>query len=125
VFSAQSKLTASRFLRVRKLTTHVRLLLLFDIRLCVNILSDQVQDKLERLSGTSVGTVGTPRTSIDSQTSLARSTRPRAEDLYEILCGDVVLPLDMTLAVVRQYVWRQAAELIMYYRRKTVGKSRN
>lgn len=81
-----------------------------------------MQDKLEKLSGASAGTVGTPRGSIDSQTSLAKPARPKAEDLYEILCGDVVLPLDMTLAVVRQFVWRQAAELIMYYRRKTVGK---
>lgn len=30
----------------------------------------------------------------------------------------MVLPLDMTLAAVKQYIWRQAAELTMYYRRK-------
>lgn len=42
----------------------------------------------------------------------------RPEDLYEILCNDTILPLDMTLAAVRQYVWRQAGELVMYYRRK-------
>lgn len=43
---------------------------------------------------------------------------PRPEDAYEILCNDAVLPLDMTLAAVRQYVWRQTGELVMYYRRK-------
>lgn len=43
--------------------------------------------------------------------------RPRAEDLYEILCNDVVLPLDMNIAAVRQYVWRQSTELTMCYRR--------
>ena len=43
---------------------------------------------------------------------------PRAEDVYEILCNEQVLPLDMTLAAVRQFIWRQAAELVMYYRRK-------
>ena len=43
---------------------------------------------------------------------------PRAEDVYEILCNHQVLPLDMTLAAVRQFVWRQAGELVMYYRRK-------
>ena len=42
----------------------------------------------------------------------------KPEDLYEILCNDTVLPLDMTLAAVRQYVWRQVGELVMYYRRK-------
>lgn len=43
---------------------------------------------------------------------------PRAEDVYEILCNEQVLPLDMTLAAVRQFVWRQAGELVMSYRRK-------
>lgn len=43
--------------------------------------------------------------------------RPRAEDLYEILCNDVVLPLDMSIAAVRQFVWRNSNELTMCYRR--------
>ena len=42
----------------------------------------------------------------------------RAEETYEVLCNNVVLPLDMTLAQVRQYVWRQAAELVIYYRKR-------
>jgi WD repeat-containing protein 48 len=41
--------------------------------------------------------------------------------MYQILCNDTILPLDMTLAAVRQFVWRQAAELTMYYRRKDVA----
>ena len=45
-------------------------------------------------------------------------TRPRAEDEYEILCNEALLPLGMTLAVVRQYVWKQSTELVMHYRRK-------
>jgi WD repeat-containing protein 48 len=44
--------------------------------------------------------------------------RQRAEELYEILCNDAVLPLDMTLAAVRQFVWRSSAELVLHYRRK-------
>ncbi|EPQ53055.1 hypothetical protein GLOTRDRAFT_45540 [Gloeophyllum trabeum ATCC 11539] len=98
--TAQSKLTASRFLRVRKLTYHV-------------------QDKLERLAGNSTFT--TPRSSFDSGRphDTASKPRPRAEEHYEILCNELVLPLDMTLAAVRQYVWRQAGELVMYYRRRT------
>jgi WD repeat-containing protein 48 len=47
-------------------------------------------------------------------------SKPRPEDLYEILCNDVLLPLDMTLAAVRQFVWRQAAELILHYRKRIV-----
>ncbi|KAI0706677.1 hypothetical protein C8Q76DRAFT_629871 [Earliella scabrosa] len=101
----QSKLTASRFLRVRKLTLHV-------------------QDKLEKLSGggSPVSAVATPRSSFERRSlssARAHDSKPRADEQYEILCNDVVLPLDMTLAAVRQYVWRrQSAELVMHYRRK-------
>ncbi|KAI0357265.1 hypothetical protein OH77DRAFT_1519667 [Trametes cingulata] len=109
--TAQSKLTASRFLRVRKLTNHV-------------------QDKLERIAagtqspGTPASAVATPRSSFDRRSMSSGRVRseqdpkPRAEDQYEILCNDMVLPLDMTLAAVRQFVWRQSAELVMHYRRK-------
>ncbi|KAJ7155376.1 hypothetical protein C8R43DRAFT_1234971 [Mycena crocata] len=72
--TTQSKLTASRFLRV--------------------------QEKLEKIDPPPLD-----------------APRPRAEDLYEILCNDVVLPLDMSIAAVRQYVWRQGTELTMCYRR--------
>jgi WD repeat-containing protein 48 len=40
------------------------------------------------------------------------------DDLWEISCNDTVLPPNMTLAVVRQYVWRQSGEVVLYYRRK-------
>ncbi|TFY58900.1 hypothetical protein EVJ58_g6121 [Rhodofomes roseus] len=103
--TAQSKLTASRFLRVRKLTNHV-------------------QDKLDKMAGSHGPTSpSTPRSSFDARVSGGRHReehRPRAEDMYEIVCNDVVLPLDMTLAAVRQFVWRQGGELSMYYRRKTI-----
>ena len=42
--------------------------------------------------------------------------RTRAEETYEILCNDTVLSLNMTLAAVRQYFWRQSSELTMHYR---------
>jgi len=38
---------------------------------------------------------------------------------YELVCNDVVLPGEMTLAAVRQYVWKQASDLVLQYRRKT------
>jgi len=83
--TTQSKLTASRYLRVRKLVSHV-------------------QEKLDKVSR-SDPSVGDPE------------SLPRAEDVYEILCNDVVLPLGMSLAAIRQYVWKQSAELVMHYRR--------
>ena len=96
--------------------------------LCVHeLIADvciQVQDKLDKMAGSHGPTLpNTPRSSFDTRASGGRHRdehRPRAEELYEIVCNDVVLPLDMTLAAVRQFVWRQAGELSMYYRRKTV-----
>jgi len=84
--------------------------------------NDQVQDKLARIAGAG-SSATTPRSSVDalgrsSPTTSLKPRSPRAEDIYEILCNDMVLPLDMTLAAVKQYIWRQAAELTMYYRRK-------
>lgn len=42
----------------------------------------------------------------------------RAEQLYELLCHGVLIPNDMTLATVKQFMWRQGGELVMEYRRK-------
>ncbi|KAH7889662.1 hypothetical protein F5I97DRAFT_1996070 [Phlebopus sp. FC_14] len=95
--TAQSKLTASKFLRVRKLTHHV-------------------QDKLEKLSEGSNSSSSSPVDPSITNLLNPRNHRGRAEELYEILCNDLVLPLDMTLAAVRQYFWRQATELTMHYR---------
>ncbi|KAG1749376.1 hypothetical protein EDD22DRAFT_981841 [Suillus occidentalis] len=92
--TSQSKLTSSRFLRVRKLIHHV-------------------QEKLDKISGSPTSTHHPPRD--ENQNS---HDRARGEDLYEILCNDSVLPLDMTLAAVRHYFWRQAGELVMHYRSK-------
>ncbi|KAJ4467946.1 hypothetical protein C8J55DRAFT_438077 [Lentinula edodes] len=94
----QSKLTANRWLRVRKLVIHV-------------------QDKLDKFAASNPTSAATsPRSSIESQH--LHGQRPTAEDLYEILCNDVLLPLDMSLATVRHYVWRQPTELTLYYRLK-------
>ncbi|KAG6916840.1 hypothetical protein DXG01_005139 [Tephrocybe rancida] len=91
--TTQSKLTSSRYLRVRKLVSHV-------------------QEKLEKIA---------PRSRTESPLEGQEPktlAKPPAEDEYEILCNDVVLHLGMSLAVVRQYVWKQSSELTMYYRRK-------
>ncbi|KAH9172516.1 hypothetical protein EDB89DRAFT_2229318 [Lactarius sanguifluus] len=90
VNTSQTKLSASRFLRIRKLAAHV-------------------QDKIEKI----------PRflpTPIAHE--LQHQHRPPPEDLWEIVCNDTVLPINMTLAAVRQYVWRQSGEVVLYYRRR-------
>jgi WD repeat-containing protein 48 len=73
----------------------------------------QVQEKLEKLSGSPTSL--RPPAHDDTPTSHGRVG---GEDLYEILCNDAVLPLDMTLAAVRHYFWRQSGELVMHYRSK-------
>lgn len=84
-----------------------------------------MQDKLEKLNAAGSRTT-TPRSSMDARSlsSLGKLSRTdsdpriRPEDQFEILCNEAVLPLDMTLASVRQFVWRQSGELVMHYRRK-------
>ncbi|KAF9035234.1 hypothetical protein BJ165DRAFT_1355739 [Panaeolus papilionaceus] len=111
--TAQSKLTASRYLRIRKVLLHV-------------------QDKLEKVapgsSANSVRSTGihhdTTHAAVESShdphahAHYPGSERPRAEDVYEILCQEALLPLGMTLAAVRQYVWRSSNELVLHYRKK-------
>ena len=87
------------------------------------MLNHQVQDKLGRMGAVTGSSATTPRSSMDAlgrspPNSPSKPRGPRAEDVYEILCNDTVLPLDMTLAAVRQYIWRQAVELTLYYRRR-------
>ena len=80
---------------------------------------NQVQDKLDRLqSGSKTTSV---HSSVDSQGLVQVASQPSADDPYEILCNDMLLPYEMTLAAVRQFVWRQGSELVMYYRRKRIA----
>ncbi|KAF8493727.1 WD40 repeat-like protein [Russula emetica] len=130
----QTKLSASRFLRVRKLAAHV-------------------QERIEALGAGSPGPPSSQHTSPRSSSSLDpphnqnqnRSPRTiltapqaaaaavlheqqnklpsdqplsRPDELWEIVCNETVLPHNMTLAVVRQHVWRQSGEVVLHYRRK-------
>jgi WD repeat-containing protein 48 len=79
----------------------------------VRKLTHHVQEKLDKISGSPISTHHPSHD--DNQNP---HDRARGEDLYEILCNDSVLPLDMTLAAVRHYFWRQAGELVMHYRSK-------
>ncbi|KAF8516481.1 hypothetical protein JB92DRAFT_2251756 [Gautieria morchelliformis] len=109
-------LTANRYLRARKILTYVQ---------------EKIDKTPSRAASRSGSISGTPRSSVDgpraarSGSSLSQSMvdtdtskRPKPEDVYELLCNDVVLPLNMTLATIRHYVWRSSAELLLHYRRK-------
>ncbi|CAE6446138.1 unnamed protein product [Rhizoctonia solani] len=86
---SQSRLTASRFLRVSKVAQYVHDKLLNAAK------ERQAQELTE-----------TPEL-------LSEGDRE-----YEVLCNEQVLSIGMTLAAVRQYVWRNAGELVMHYRIK-------
>ena len=81
----------------------------------------QVQESLDLLSTSPErsGSLSRSSSSLDLSPEV-KGTRPRSEDVFEIICNEVVLPLNISLAAVRQFVWRQSAELVMYYRRKSV-----
>lgn len=135
----QSKLTASRQLRIRKIALHVRIFrrlsweIYSDLALFLSI--PQVYDKLERMTNNG-SRAPSIRSSVDGNgssthsrsnsgpTTRASNNSPvpqnpiKHEEEYEILCNETLLPLSMTLAAVRQYVWKQSSELIMHYRRR-------
>ncbi|KIJ53413.1 hypothetical protein M422DRAFT_222750 [Sphaerobolus stellatus SS14] len=111
-----SRLTANRYLRVRKILAYVQ---------------DKI-DKPDSRTGSRAGSISdaTPRSSMERSSPTFHRTasshrldsevakRPRPEDIYELLCSDVVLPLNMTLASIRHYIWRSSSELLLFYRRK-------
>ncbi|KAJ1305523.1 hypothetical protein OPQ81_000530 [Rhizoctonia solani] len=86
---SQSRLTASRFLRISKVVQYVHDKLLNGAR------ERQAQEASEKSD------------------PLLEEGRD-----YEVLCNEQVLNIGMTLAAVRQFVWRNAGELVMHYRVK-------
>ncbi|QRV93413.1 WD repeat-containing protein [Ceratobasidium sp. AG-Ba] len=95
---SQSRLTASRFLRVSKVVSYVH------DKLHATQQHEQTQPPTEE-----------ERKSHESVGAIVNETVQRE---YEILCNEQVLSVGMTLAAVRQYVWRNANELVMHYRVK-------
>ncbi|CAE6403965.1 unnamed protein product [Rhizoctonia solani] len=86
---SQSRLTASRFLRISKVVQYVHDKLL-------NAAKERQTDE-----------------TLEKSDPLPEESRD-----YEVLCNEQVLHGGMTLAAVRQFVWRNAGELVMHYRVK-------
>jgi hypothetical protein len=68
-------------------------------------------------AGVSGATTSPTNPPTNNETASAVPKYSRAVDSLEILCDDMVLPVNMTLAAVRHYIWRQPGELVMHYRR--------
>ncbi|PVG01194.1 hypothetical protein CPB86DRAFT_805384 [Serendipita vermifera] len=63
---------------------------------------------------------GNPRHRKSSRAAIEEeeAVQKKPEDLYELLCNDVVIPNSMTLAAVKHFRWKSGGELVMEYRRK-------
>ncbi|KAF9510485.1 hypothetical protein BS47DRAFT_1300152, partial [Hydnum rufescens UP504] len=100
-------LTASRVIRIRK------------ILLYVSELCQSSQEHVFLPFAHASGATAPPRnTSPHHDAAPVLPRYSRAVESFEILCNDMVLPVNMTLAAVRHYVWRQSGELVMHYRRR-------
>jgi hypothetical protein len=45
-------------------------------------------------------------------------TKKRPDDLYQLMCDEMAIPNEMTLAAVKKFKWKGGGELVMEYRRK-------
>jgi len=95
---SQTRLTAPRILRVRKVINYV------------------VRDMSEQAASSSSSTTGGGANSHQGRSG-GGSGGPLEESELEIVCNNRVLPLDMSLAAVRHFVWRSPEELELLYRR--------
>jgi hypothetical protein len=57
-----------------------------------------------------------------SRATIEEETRAkkRPEDLYELMCDDMPIPNEMTLAAVKKFKWKGGGELVMEYRRRRI-----
>jgi len=125
-YYSQSRLNASRSLRVRKVVLYVveklELIAQEQQHRTANLLTPHTESDFIAPSHGSQPI--TPRQSSEQMKSIpsspsATERHRRTADEFEILCNNVVLPNNMSLAAVRHYVWRQSGELVMQYRRKS------
>jgi len=126
----QTKLSASRFLRIRKLAVHVQERidsLGFGLsgpgtpQTSSPVPSRPSSEQYSQSHATAThagGAVQAAAASLQEQRPTRSHPPPRPEDVWEIMCNETVLSPNVTLAVVRQYVWRQSGEVVLHYRRK-------
>ncbi|KZW03181.1 WD40 repeat-like protein [Exidia glandulosa HHB12029] len=147
VMDPNTRLTASRFLRARKVANYVADTLKSQGALSRTSTRTSTDDAAAVRSVRSTNSPrpttsgsatpaqqhlnvqppGTPRSraaSLDESAVPAPDARDQtvlglSGASYELLTNDVVLPGEMTLAAVRQFVWKQANDLVLYYRRKS------
>lgn len=115
---SNARLTASRNLRLKKVTSYIadKLELRSIGSRAPSISSSSGSASEEDAASTTNSAVATKNS---AQQQIRRESgvfEPERE--LEILVGDVVLPLNVTLATARAYYWKQGGDLIVSYRLK-------
>lgn len=103
-------MTASRNLRVKKVCSYVA-------------------DKLELHAASRAPSISDSSDGVPSPRQPSNADDPAApkpvdfipEEELEILVGNVLLPLHVTLATARAYYWKTGGDLVVSYRRKSLA----
>ncbi|KAH7285283.1 hypothetical protein KP509_33G020800 [Ceratopteris richardii] len=104
----QGKLTAPRVLRIHKVITYVHERIVLD-----KLLVDSNTDSL----GTSASNNFQPETlNVKDSRPSTRYWHEKTGFNIDILCNNQVLRPDMTLATVRQYIWKKSDDLQLHFR---------
>jgi hypothetical protein len=119
-FVSNARLTANRVLRIRKVLQYVSdILISRDYNTHASELS-QIHDKLElrgadsraslasfdrRNSQESTGITGQPSSPISGTPDPGLSGEA-VEEVLEVLCNGIVVPITMTLAATKQFIWQ-------------------
>ncbi|CDZ97690.1 Conserved WD40 repeat-containing protein [Phaffia rhodozyma] len=118
--NGNSRLTANRALRIRKICAYIfdRLGMGPPISRRPSFSTPHGSPKSHAASLPAVphySSIGLPVSD-----ELPRSPPPvRPEDVVELVCNGLVLPSNMTLAAVKHFVWRQGGDVVLSYRLKT------
>ncbi|KAK4058019.1 hypothetical protein OIO90_000758 [Microbotryomycetes sp. JL221] len=118
--NTNARLTANRGLRLKKVTSYVADKL--------ELTGNRRHSRTSSIGGVSDGGTSSSSSHSSSSTSAADMTNNNGggfaeatfvpEQSIEILVGDHVLPLNMTLAAARSFYWKQGGDLMVHYRFK-------
>lgn len=97
----QSKLTAPRILLIYKVATY-----------CQSKLAEQSYHMQ----------LGTVYWDQQKQQEAADAQRQRQGDVLELTCNGMAVPYDLSLAAVRQYIWKRSDDPVLHYGRQTPGR---
>lgn len=105
LYRSNARLTASRNLRLKKVTSYI-----------ADKLELRTSSRAPSISGDHLPGAQPPLVPEEEKTVSTVDFIPEQE--LEILVGDVFLPLHVTLATARAYYWKGSGDLVVTYRKK-------